>query len=257
MFIDSHAHLDRVDLSPYQGDFSAFVEATQAAGIKEMLCVSIDLDAWPAMEKLVRGRAGIWISVGVHPNELNRRTPEPEELVELAKHPQNIAIGETGLDYFHSKGDIGWQQERFRKHIQAAKLCKKPLIIHTRDAREDTLRIMKEEGADAVGGVMHCFTETWDMAKAALDLGFYISFSGILTFKTADALREVAAKIPSDRLLIETDCPYLAPVPFRGKPSEPKQVIRVAETLVEVRGESVEQIAAVTSANFHRLFLAA
>lgn len=257
MFIDSHAHLDRVDLGPYQGDFSAFVEATQAAGVKEMLCVSIDLDAWPAMEELVRGRAGIWISVGVHPNEPNRRTPEPEELVELAKHPQNIAIGETGLDYFHSKGDIGWQQERFRKHIQAAKLCKKPLIIHTRDAREDTLRIMKEEGADAVGGVMHCFTETWDMAKAALDMGFYISFSGILTFKTADALREVAAKIPSDRLLIETDCPYLAPVPFRGKPSEPKQVIRVAETLVEVRGESVEQIAAVTSANFHRLFLAA
>lgn len=256
MFIDSHCHLDRVDLKAYEGDFGHFVEATKDAGIREMLCVSIDLDAYPAMEQLVEGRAGIWLSVGVHPNEPDRRTPEPEELVDLARHPQNVAIGETGLDYFHSKGDIGWQQERFRKHIQAARLCNKPLIIHTRDARADTIRILKEENARDVGGVMHCFTETWEMAKEALELGFYISFSGILTFKTADSLREVAAQVPEDRLLIETDCPYLAPVPFRGKPSEPKHVMRVAETLAEVRGQSVEQIAALTSTNFHRLFLA-
>jgi TatD DNase family protein len=256
MFIDSHCHLDRVDLKAYEGDFGHFVEATKDAGIREMLCVSIDLDAYPAMEQLVEGRAGIWLSVGVHPNEPDRRTPEPEELVDLARHPQNVAIGETGLDYFHSKGDIGWQQERFRKHIQAARLCNKPLIIHTRDARADTIRILKEENARDVGGVMHCFTESWEMAKEALELGFYISFSGILTFKTADSLREVAAQVPEDRLLIETDCPYLAPVPFRGKPSEPKHVMRVAETLAEVRGQSVEQIAALTSTNFHRLFLA-
>lgn len=255
MFIDSHCHLDRVDLKPYEDDFSTFIESTQAAGVKEMLCVSIDLDAYPAMERLMQGRAGIWLSVGVHPNEPNRRTPEPEELVSLARHPQNVAIGETGLDYFHSKGDLRWQQERFRTHIQAARLCNKPLIIHSRDARADTLSILKEENARDVGGVMHCFTETWAMAKEALELGFYISFSGILTFKTADALREVAAQVPGDRLLIETDCPYLAPVPFRGKPSEPRHVAQVAETLAAVRGESLEQIAATTSANFQRLFL--
>lgn len=257
MFIDSHCHLDRVDTTAYGGDFGHFIEETQRKGISGMLCVSIDLDAYPAMEQLVEGRAGVWLSVGVHPNEPNRRTPEPEELVQLARHPQNVAIGETGLDYFHSRGDLGWQQERFRKHIQAAKLCKKPLIIHTRDAREDSIRIMKDEGADAVGGVMHCFTETWEMAKAALDMGFYISFSGILSFKSADALREVAAKVPADRLLIETDSPYLAPVPHRGKPNEPRYVALVAETLATVRGESLEQIASTTTKNFNRLFLSA
>jgi TatD DNase family protein len=254
MFIDSHAHLDRVDLSPYGGDFGRFVADTNAAGVDEMLCISIDLDAYPAMEQLVQGRAGIWLSVGVHPNEVNRRTPTPDELVQLAQHPQNIAIGETGLDYHYNEGDLGWQHERFRNHIRAARLCNKPLIIHSRDAKDDTIRLLKEEGAAEVGGVMHCFTETWDMAKAALDLGFYISFSGILTFKTAEALRQVAAQVPSDRLLIETDCPYLAPIPHRGKASEPRHVALVAKTLAGVRNESVEQIAHITSTNFRRLF---
>ena len=233
MLIDSHCHLDRVDLTPYDNDFSRFIDETQGVGISHMLCVSIDLDSYPNMVKLVENRPGISISVGVHPNEPDRRTPEPEELIELAKHPQNVAIGETGLDYFHSKGDLEWQQDRFRKHIRAAQMANKPLIIHTREAREDTIRIMQEEGAEQTGGVMHCFTENWDMASKALDMGFYISFSGIVTFKSAEELREVARKVPKDRILIETDCPYLAPVPHRGKPNEPRHVVHVAEKIAE------------------------
>jgi TatD DNase family protein len=190
----------------------------------------------------------------VHPNERDRAEPTIARLVELAAHPSNVAIGETGLDYFREDGDMEWQRERFRTHVRAAREVGKPLIIHTRDARDDTIRILRDEGAADVGGVMHCFTETWEMAQAALALNFFISFSGIVTFKSADALRDVAAKVPLERLLIETDSPYLAPVPFRGKPNEPRYVGRVAELIASLRGLSVDAVARQSAENYFRLF---
>lgn len=254
MYIDSHCHLDRVDLTPYDGEFARLMDATRDAGVEHILCVAIDLESYPDMVALVEGQPGVSLSVGVHPNEEDRRDPDVEELVRLATHPKNVAIGETGLDYFRSDAALPWQQTRFRTHVRAAREAGKPLIIHTRDAREDTLSILREEGAEAVGGVMHCFTETWEMASAAMDLGFYISFSGIVTFRNADALREVAARVPLERLLIETDAPYLAPVPHRGRPNEPRYVARVAETIAGLRGMDTAELAAVTRDNFHRLF---
>jgi TatD DNase family protein len=251
--IDSHCHLDRLDLTPFDGIFQRLLEATEAAGVTHMLCVSIDLESYPAMLALVEGYSQISISVGVHPNE-PRREPEPGELETLAQHPSNVAIGETGLDYFRSQGDLAWQQQRFRAHIAAARAVKKPLIIHTRAASVDTIRIMAEEGAGEVGGVMHCYTEDWETAKQALDMGFYISFSGIITFRNAEELRQVARKVPADRLLIETDAPYLAPDPHRGKPNLPGYVAYVADCLAGVRGCSRDEIAALTASNFQRLF---
>ena len=255
MLIDSHCHLDRVDLTPYQNDFSVFMQQTREAGVTHMLCVSIDLESYPDMLEMVMPYEDISVSVGVHPNDFDRKEPTVDELVELASHPRNVAIGETGLDFFRSEGDLEWQRQRFRTHIQAAKASKKPLIIHTRDAREETLNIMAEEDAQQAGGVLHCFTENWDMASAALDMGFYISFSGIVTFKNAQELRDVAAKVPLEKMLIETDSPYLAPVPFRGKPNEPKYVSRVAETIAELRGISSEELMNLTSRNFSDLFM--
>jgi len=254
MLIDSHCHLDRLDLKPYEGDFSRLMQTAKEEGIGHFLCVSIDMEAYPAMKALVADYPQVSISVGVHPNERERREPTLEELVELSADPQNVAIGETGLDYFRSDGDLDWQRERFRRHIAAAKQCGKPLIIHTRDAREDTIRIMREEGAEQAGGVMHCFTESWEMAEQALDLGFYISFSGILTFKNAEELREVARRVPLERMLIETDSPYLAPVPHRGRSNEPRYVRHVAEKIGELRGLSVEEVARITGENFRTLF---
>lgn len=257
MLVDSHCHLDRVDLTPYDGDFSKLIQSTRDAGVSHMLCVSIDLESYPDMLSLVEPFDDVSVSVGVHPNDLDRREPDVDELVELARHPKNVAIGETGLDYFRTEGDLDWQRERFRTHIRAARAAAKPLIIHTRDAREDTIAILREEQAQDVGGVMHCFTETWEMAKAALDLNFFISFSGIVTFKNADELREVATQVPLDRLLIETDSPYLAPVPFRGKPNEPRYVQNVAEKIAELRGMPVTELAELSRDNFYRLFRAA
>jgi len=257
MLVDSHCHLDRVDLAPYDGDFAKLMQATNAAGVSHLLCVSIDLESYPQMLALVEDYPQVFVSVGVHPNDRDRREPSVEELVGLANHPKNIAIGETGLDYFRTEGDLEWQRDRFRTHIRAARVAAKPLIIHTREARQDTIAILRDEQADAVGGVMHCFTETWEMARAALDLGFYISFSGIVTFNSADELRAVAARVPDDRLLIETDSPYLAPVPYRGKPNEPRYVGKVAETIAALRGVSVEQLGQQSSENFFRLFNAA
>jgi TatD DNase family protein len=254
MLVDSHCHLDRVSLKPYQGSFEAMMAETAAAGVGHMLCVSIDLEHYPKMRSLVDPWPQVSVSVGVHPNERNRRDPAPEELVELASDPRNVAIGETGLDYYRSEGALGWQQQRFRHHVAAARACGKPLIVHTRDAREDTLEILRTEQARDVGGVLHCFTESWDMARAALDLGFYISFSGIVTFGNADDLREVATKVPLDRLLIETDCPYLPPVPHRGRPNEPRFVSHVAECIAELRGMSPDEVIGVTGENFFRLF---
>ncbi len=255
MLVDSHCHLDRVDLSRYEGDFSRFVDATDSSGVEHMLCVCIDLEHYESMLDLVETYPNISISVGVHPNEDEGREPEVDELVRLADHPKNVAIGETGLDYFHGdESGRARQQQRFRLHIAASKLADKPLIIHTRDAREDTIRIMREEQADRAGGVMHCFTETWEMARQALDLDFYISFSGIVTFKNAASLREVARQVPLERLLIETDSPYLAPVPHRGKPNEPRYVAQVAETVAELRGLEVEELARITRENYYALF---
>ena len=257
MLVDSHCHLDRLDLAPFENDFAKLVAATVGSGVTHMLCVCIDLESYPAMLALVEPFPQISLSVGIHPNDKERREPEPGELEKLASHPRNVAIGETGLDYFRSEGDLVWQQARFRHHIAAARACGKPLIVHTRAAKQDTIAIMAEEQARDAGGVMHCFTEDWEMAKKALDLGFYISFSGIVTFNSAADLREVARKVPPDRLLIETDAPYLAPVPFRGKPNLPQYVTKVAECIAALRGVSVEEIAKISSRNFFNLFSAA
>jgi len=254
MLVDSHCHLDRVSLKPYDQDFAAMMRATAEAGVSQMLCVSIDLESYPKMLALVEGYDQVSVSVGVHPNEQDGREPELEELVQLAQHPKNVAVGETGLDYYRSEGDLDWQKKRFRLHIGAARRANKPLIIHTRDARADTIAILREEGAAHVGGVMHCFTETWEMAEQALDLGFYISFSGIVTFANADDLRDVARRVPLERMLIETDSPYLAPVPHRGKPNEPRLVRHVAECLAQLRGLDLTELSQITSANFQRLF---
>ena len=258
MYIDSHCHLDRVDLGPYGGDFARLMEATVEAGVSHLLCVGIDLERYPGMRALVEPFANVAVSVGVHPNAesdgLEVAEPTIEGLVALATDPRVVAIGETGLDYFHGRGDLEPQRERFRTQIAAAHACRKPLIIHTRDAREDTIRILREERARDLGGVLHCFTEDWGMAKQGLDLGFYVSFSGIVTFKNAETLRDVARRVPLDRLLIETDSPYLAPAPYRGKPNEPRHVTYVADCIAGLRGLSAADLAAATSANFFRLF---
>ncbi|MEI7866744.1 MAG: TatD family hydrolase [Candidatus Methylumidiphilus sp.] len=254
MLIDSHCHLDRVDLKPYNGDFNHFVTETQATGIDHMLCVSISMEKWPAMMKMVEGFGTISASVGVHPNEQDCHEPTMEELAGRATHPQVVAIGETGLDYFRSEGDLAWQHDRFRTHIRAARQTGKPLIIHTRDAKEDTLRILREEGADEVGGVLHCFTEDWDTARLALDLNFYISFSGIVTFKNATQIQDAARKVPADRYLVETDSPYLAPIPHRGKPNYPHHVRHVAEFVADLREISLATLAEQTTRNYWKLF---
>jgi TatD DNase family protein len=222
--------------------------------VTHALCVSITLEDFPQVRQLAERYPHIYASVGVHPNYPD--VPEVTErgLIELADHPKVVAIGETGLDYYRIQGESEWQRERFRTHIRAARACGKPLIIHMRDAGPDTLRILREEGARATGGVMHCFTGTWDEAQAAMELGFWISFSGIVTFKNSLALKEVARLVPLERMLIETDSPYLAPVPYRGKTNEPGLVKHVAEEIARLRGISLEQVAAATTRNFFELF---
>jgi TatD DNase family protein len=255
MLIDSHCHLDRIDLKPYQNDFASFMHEAETKQIKHLLCISIDLESYPEMLDLVVGYPQISVSVGVHPNVRDGRDPSVDELISLGLPDKVIGIGETGLDYFRSEGDLSWQHQRFRNHIRAAKTLKKPLIIHTREAKNDTLRILKEENASEVGGVIHCFTEDWEFAQKALDLGFYISFSGIVTFKNATEIKEVAKKVPADRFLIETDSPYLAPVPFRGRPNYPTYVRYVAEQIAELRGISINKIADQSTENFYNLFI--
>lgn len=219
-----------------------------------MLCVSIDMERYPKMLELVQAYPNISISVGVHPMADENQSLDAAQLTELSQHPKVVAIGETGLDYFYHKGDRQWQQARFRMHLQVAVARNKPVIIHTRDAAEDTLNILKEEHAERCRGVIHCFTETEAFAREALDLGFMISFSGITTFRNAESLRQVAKFIPEDRILIETDSPYLAPIPHRGKQNWPALVSHVAECIADVRKTSVERIAEVTKANFFHLF---
>ena len=249
--IDSHCHIPMIE---GEGGSKAIIDTALAAGIGHMLCVCIDLDSYPEVLQLAETYPCISASVGVHPNSQVAEEPTVAQLTELAGNPAVVAIGESGLDYFRSSGDLEWQRQRFRTHIRSAIQAGKPLIIHSRDAREDTIRLMQEEDAAGIGGVMHCFTGDWEMAREAIDLNFYISFSGIITFKSALELKEVAKKIPLDRLLIETDSPYLAPVPNRGKQNQPAYVRHVAEHIAELREVPFETVARASTENFRRLF---
>jgi TatD DNase family protein len=252
--VDSHCHLDCLKLKDWDEGLDGALADAKKLGVGHFLCVSINLKAYPKMLELVRDKTNVSVSVGVHPNEKLETEPAAAELVDLAQDPKVVAIGETGLDYFRSEGDLEWQRERLRTHIAAAKHCGKPLIIHNRESSEDTLRILKEEGADAVGGVMHCFVENWEIAKRAMDLNFMISFSGIVTFKSATELKDVAARMPMEYMLVETDSPYLAPVPYRGKTNQPAYVRYVAEHIAQLRDTHVETIAERTTENFFRVF---
>ena len=251
VFIDSHCHVNFPDLA---GDYPAIAHRMAQNKVSGALCVSVNLRDWPQMMQMVEAEPTLWGSVGVHPDYEDEIEPTVDDLISRSQHQKIVAIGETGLDYYRLEGDLNWQRERFRIHIRAARQTGLPLIIHTRSAREDTIKILQEEQAHAVGGVMHCFTETWEMAQASMDLGFYISFSGIVTFKNALELQETAIKVPLDRLLIETDSPYLAPVPYRGKRNDPSLVVHVAEKIAELRGISVQAVADASTENFYRLF---
>jgi len=251
MLIDSHCHLDFPDLA---NNIDEILENMKNNEVTHALCVSVNLEDFPRLLLLAEGYQNLYASVGVHPDYEDLTEPKSEELVSLAKNPKVIAIGETGLDYSRIKGDLEWQRNRFREHIRAARECNKPLIIHTREAAADTLSIMAEEGADQIGGVMHCFTESWEVAQKAMEMNFYISFSGIVTFKNAANLKETAKKIPLERMLIETDSPYLAPVPFRGKTNQPAYVRHVAEEIASLRNISLNEVAESTTKNFFSLF---
>ncbi len=254
MLVDSHCHLDCIDLSSFDNDFDKLIQHTFDAGVEHMLCVSINLKTYPDMLEKVRSYPNISVSAGLHPMADESDEFSIEILTKLAKDEKVVAIGETGLDYYYHKDNPEWQKQRFRAHVQVANELNKPLIIHTRDAGDDTLDILRQENAEKCRGVIHCFTETQDFSNKALELGFMISISGIVTFRNADALREVAKSIPDDCLLIETDSPYLAPIPHRGKQNQPAYVQHVAETLAEIRNTSVEHIAEISRNNFYRLF---
>jgi len=251
MLIDSHCH---IDFEEYAGRIPQILEDMARNQVTHALCVCVNLADFPRVLALAESHSQLFASVGVHPDQIEDASPKVNDLVERARHPKIVAIGETGLDYTRQNGDLEWQRARFRTHIRAARECGKPLIIHTREAGEDTLRIMREEGASQTGGVMHCFTETLEFARAAIELNFYISFSGIVTFKNALAIKEVAKSVPLERMLIETDSPYLAPVPQRGKTNQPSWVRHVAEEIARLRGISLEAVAEATTANFFRLF---
>jgi TatD DNase family protein len=254
MLVDTHCHLDRLDLTPYNGDLSLPIEKAKEYDVNYILCVCIEMEHFSTVLKIAETYPNVSASVGLHPTECEGHDPSIEELVTLASHPKVIAIGETGLDYYRIEGELEWQRERFRRHIRAAKKIKKPIIVHTRNARADTLAIMKEEGADEISGVMHCFTEDWGTAKKAIELGFYISFSGIVTFKNAKELKEVVKQVPLNKMLIETDSPYLAPMPFRGKSNEPAYVQYVAKCIAELHNVSYEEVALQTTNNYFTLF---
>lgn len=250
-FIDSHCHINFPELAANMSDVLAQMRQNE---VVSALCVSVNLADFPQVLALAEQYPHIFASVGVHPDYEGVEEPDVARLVGLAQHPKVIAIGETGLDYFRLKGNLEWQRARFRNHIRAARASSKPLIIHTREAATDTLRIMAEENAAEASGVMHCFTETWEVAEAALAMGFYISFSGIVTFKNAKQLKEVARRVPLERMLIETDAPYLAPVPHRGKLNQPAYVKHVAEEIALLRGIGVDEVGRCTTENFERLF---
>lgn len=251
LLVDSHCHIPLIKSDP-----DVVIEAARGSGVGHMLCVSVDLESYPQVRSLAEQYDCVFASAGVHPNSSVAQEPGVDQLAKLAAHPKVVAIGETGLDYYRSKGDLDWQRWRFRIHIRAAKSAGKPLIIHSREARADVLTILEEEGAREVGGVMHCFVDDWESARRAMDLGFYISFSGIVTFRNARHLQEVARQMPADRILVETDAPYLAPVPHRGHANQPAYVRYVVECLAGLRGEAFEDLARATTDNFFRLFTA-
>ena len=251
MLVDSHCHLN---FPEFTENIHAVRQLMHDSQVGHALCVSVTLDKFPEVLKLAELYDNFYASVGVHPDYEDIEEPSVEVLVSLAQHPKIVAIGETGLDYFRLTGNLEWQRERFRTHIRAAILANKPLIIHTRSAAEDTIRIMREEGADKIGGVMHCFTESLEVALQAIELGFYISFSGIVTFKNAAQIKEVAQAIPLDKILVETDSPYLAPVPFRGKTNQPAYVKYVAQEIANLRGISLDAVMQATTQNFFTLF---
>jgi TatD DNase family protein len=250
-FVDSHCHLDFAD---FAGEVPRILESMRAAQVTHALCISVDLPDFPRVHALATAHSNLYASAGTHPDYPDTEEPTVARLVALAALPKVVAIGETGLDYYRQQGDLEWQRERFRTHVRAAREAGKPLVIHTRAAAADTLRIMREERADKAGGVMHCFTETLDVARGALDLGFHITFSGIVTIKNAVELQEVARAVPLERMLIETDSPYLAPVPHRGKRNEPAYVPHVAQEIARLRDIDVAEVAAATSVNFFNLF---
>jgi TatD DNase family protein len=249
--VDSHCHLD---FPEFDGKLERVREEMRELGVSHALCISVNLADLPKVLRLAETYDNFFASVGVHPDHEDSGSVDPEQLVRLAQHPRVVAIGETGLDYYRLKGDLEWQRERFRAHIRAARRSGKPLVIHTRSAAEDTLRIMREEGAGEIGGVMHCFTETLEVAREAIEMGFHVSFSGIVTFKNAGALREVARALPLGRILVETDSPYLAPVPHRGQSNRPGLVRLVAEEVARLRGIPLEELVQATTENFLRLF---
>ena len=250
-FVDSHCHINFPEL---YANIDTIFSKMVSNKVTHALCVSVTLDKFPDILKIANTYPHIFASIGVHPDYEDIVEPTVEELCRYAKEKKVVAIGETGLDYFRVQGDLTWQRDRFKTHIQAAIQSNLPLIIHTRNAAEDTLKIMREQGADKVGGVMHCFTESLDVALEAIKLNFYISFSGIVTFKNATELKEVAKSIPLDRILIETDSPYLAPVPYRGKINDPSNVIHVAEEIARLKNISVEEVGQATTNNFFKLF---
>lgn len=251
MLVDSHCHLNFPELAQ---NIDTIRSNMQAASVGHALCISVTLDKVHEVIELAEQYDNFYASVGVHPDYENIEEPSVETLVQLADHPKVVAIGETGLDYFRLKGDLTWQRDRFRTHIQAAIETQKPLVIHTRQAREDTIQIMREMQAEKAGGVLHCFTESLEMAKQAIDMGFYISFSGIVTFKNAKDLQAVAKQLPLDRILVETDSPYLAPVPYRGKTNEPAYVQHVAQYVADLKAVSLAELTQATTDNFFKLF---
>lgn len=252
--IDSHCHLNRLDLTPWGNSLDTMMQAAIDGGLTHTLNVSVDLESIPDVIAIAEKYPQVFASVGLHPSDVQEKVPSADRLKQLADHPKVIAIGETGLDYHYNDTGLDAMQDSFRLHIQVAKETQKPLIIHTRAAEADTLTIMAEEAASEIGGVMHCFTERWEMAEAAMAMGFYISFSGIVTFKNAANVQAVAAQVPLERMLIETDAPYLTPVPFRGKPNSPQYVHYVAEKIAELKGESYQTVIDVTTENFWRCF---
>ena len=251
MLVDSHCHINFPELA---SDLEGVIARMRAAGVTHALCVSVSLETFPEVLAIAERFPNIFASVGVHPDQHGGVEPTAERLAELAAHPRVVAIGETGLDYYRETGDLTWQRQRFRTHIEAARRCGKPLIIHTRQAPEDTLEILRAEGADQVGGVMHCFTESLAVAERAMAMNFCISFSGIVTFKNSKALQEVASRVPLERMLIETDSPYLAPTPHRGKTNEPANVRLVAEQISQLKRVEFSQVAQATSLNFFSRF---
>ena len=251
MLVDSHCHLDFPDLA---SRLPELLQRMEENTVGLAVCIGVNLEDFPRVLALAEAHPQLWATVGVHPEYTDVREPDENELLALANHPKVIAIGETGLDYYWQKDKPEWQRARFRTHIRAARRCGKPLVVHTRESAEDTLNVLAEEGADAVGGVMHCFTENWEVARRALDLGFYISFSGIVTFKNAAIVKDVAQKCPLDRILVETDSPYLAPMPYRGKQNQPAYVRHVAEEIARLRDLSLEEVTAATTENFFTLF---